>query len=460
MAVTRLMPMHINEGRSVLQCFQDRTNYAMNPKKTREGELVSSYMCVPQTAAAEFDLARRTYLTLTGRYRKDEVIAYQLRQSFKPGEITPEDANVLGCELAKRFLHGDHAYIVATHTDKSHIHNHIIFCATAVDCQHKFRNFLGSGKALGRLSDQICMEHKLSVITDPAKRDTNYDRWLGDKAKPTGRDLLRMTIDDMLQKKPDGFAALMKLLEDAGWQIKRGKQISVRAPEGKRFMRLDTLGEEYSESSLKAILAGTRPHIVKPTRRMKKVSLLIDIQAKIAQGKGSGYENWAKVFNVKQLASSMAYLSEHHIDSYEDLNARVNALVQNNDQLLGKVKAAESRMSEIAAMKKSIHDYLKTKEIYAEWKRSSWSKSFYAEHEQQLLIHKAAKKAFDGINGKLPTIKELSAEYSELLAQKQRDYAAYREARDQMRELLTVKANVDRVTEQEPDQQKEQAQHR
>ena len=449
MATTRLIAMHITKGNNAAQALADRIEYAVNPAKTESGQLVTSYACDWKTAANEFALMRSTYLHLTQRYRDGEVIAYQLRQSFKPGEITPEEANQVGCELAARFLKGNHAYVVATHTDKAHIHNHIIFCATTLDCQHKFRNFLGSGKALARLSDQICMERKLSVVGDPKTRDSNYDRWLGDKAKLTQRDQLRMAIDEMLQKKPDGFAALMKLLEEAGWSVKHGKQLSFRAPGGKKYIRMDTLGEAYSEKVLREVLDGKREHVPAQTRRMKtqKIGLMIDIQAKLQEGKGKGYENWAKKFNLKQLASSMAYLSTHGIRTYEDLSKLVDDAVKKNDELLARVQSAETRLKEIAEMKKAITNYLKTKDVYAEWKKSGYSKSFYAAHEEQIIIHKAAKKAFDGIQGKIPTIKALSAEYSTVLSEKQKAYAQYREARSNMRELLTVKANIDTVTE-------------
>ena len=448
MATTRLIAMHITKGNNAAQSLADRIDYALNPEKTEKGEYVSSFQCDPHTAANEFALMRRTYLHLTERYRDGEVIAYQLRQSFKPGEITPEEANSIGYETASRFLKGKHAFVVATHTDKAHIHNHIIFCATTLDCRHKFRNFLGSGKALARLSDQICMEHKLSVVGDPKYRDSNYDRWLGDKAKPTARDQLRTAIDEMLQKKPDGFAALMKLLEEAGWEIKHGKQLSFRAPDGKRFIRMDTLGEEYSEKMLTAALSGEHTHIPTKTRRMKqRISLLIDIQAKVQEGKGAGYENWAKKFNLKQLASSMAFISTHGIKTYEELSSRVDESVRKTDDLLAQVQSAESRLKEIGETKKAITNYLKTKDIYSEWKRTGYSKDFYAQHEEQIIIHKAAKKAFDGIQGKIPTIKALSAEYAAVLSEKQKVYAQYREARSNMRELLTVKANIDTVTE-------------
>ncbi len=449
MATTRLIAMHVTKGNDAAQSLVDRVSYALNPAKTEKGEYVSSFACDPKTAANEFAIMRSTYLRTTGRYRDGEVIAYQLRQSFKPGEVSPEEANKIGYDLADRFLKGKHAFIVATHTDKAHIHNHIIFCATTLDCKHKFRNFLGSGKALARLSDQICMEHKLSVVEDPRYRDANYDKWLGEKTKLTNRDQLRIAIDDALKKNPDGFAALINLLEEAGWEIKHGSQLSFRPPNGKRFIRMDTIGEDYSEQALKDVLAGSRTHAPFKTRRVKKqVSLLIDIQAKMQEGKGKGYENWAKVFNIKQMASSMAYLSNHGINSYEALSRLVEESIQKNDDLLSRVRSAESRLKEIADLKRSITSYLKTKETYAEWKKSGYSKAFYAEHEGEIIAHKAAKKAFDNINGKIPRIKDLTAEYGQILTQKQKDYAAYREARDQMRELMTVKANIDIVTEQ------------
>lgn len=451
MATTRLITIHISKGKSAISSFAARLDYASNPQKTEDGQLVTSFACDPMTAANEFELMRRTYLNITGRHRDGEVIAYQLRQSFKPGEVSPEDANKIGRELAGRFLKGNHAYIVATHTDKAHIHNHIIFCATTLDCQHKFRNFLGSGKALARLSDQICMEHKLSVVSNPRMHDTNYDRWQGDQAKLSMRDQLRIAIDDALKCKPDGFEALLKILEGNGWQIKRGKQPSFCGPNGKRFIRMDSLGEAYTENAICEVLDGIRIHNPYKTRRMKnQVSLLIDIQTKMQEGKGRGYENWAKVFNIKQIASSMAYLSSHNIKSYEDLTNKVDSAVQKNEALLSEVKAAEARLKEIAAIKKSIHDYLKTKDIYAEWKKTGYDKGFYAAHEQEIIIHKAAKKAFDALPGKIPTIKSLSEEYNDILIQKQKNYALYRESRDSMRELLTVKANIDMVTERHP----------
>ena len=141
LAATRLIPMRKNKGKSIGACLHNHTSYVQNPDKTEQGELVSSYQCSPLTVDEEFLLTKRLYEQTTGRSQKSDVIAYQVRQSFKPGEVTPEEANRIGYEFAERFLKGKHAFIVATHTDRAHIHNHIIYNSTALDGRKKFRNF-------------------------------------------------------------------------------------------------------------------------------------------------------------------------------------------------------------------------------------------------------------------------------------------------------------------------------
>ena len=212
MATTRLIAMHINKGKTIAQCLKARTDYVKDPDKTEQGALVTSYACAPETVDHEFLMMRDEYIAKTGRVRDDEVIVYQLRQSFKPGEITAEEANRIGYETAMRFLHGEHAFIVATHSDRAHIHNHIVLSSVALDCEHKFRNFLGSGKAFARLSDEICRENHLSVVEHKNYSGVTYDKWQGKKAKPSEREKLCMAIDEVLKQKPEGFDALMRLL--------------------------------------------------------------------------------------------------------------------------------------------------------------------------------------------------------------------------------------------------------
>ena len=184
MATTRIMPLHIGKGRTESQAISDIIDYVANPQKTDNGKLITGYGCDSRTADAEFLLAKRQYIAATGRVRgADDVIAYHVRQSFKPGEITPEEANRLGVEFAKRFTKGNHAFVVCTHIDKSHVHNHIIWSAVNADCDRKFRNFWGSTRAVRRLSDTICIENGLSIVEDPKPHGKSYNKWLGEQAK-------------------------------------------------------------------------------------------------------------------------------------------------------------------------------------------------------------------------------------------------------------------------------------
>ncbi|MDD3336332.1 MAG: relaxase/mobilization nuclease domain-containing protein [Eubacteriales bacterium] len=451
MATTRIISMHVNQGKTVAKCLADRTEYAKNPEKTRGGEMVSSYSCDAKTADAEFLFAKRQYHTLTGRAYKNDVIAYQIRQSFKSGEVTPEEANRLGYELAMRFLKGKHAFIVATHCDKKHVHNHIIFNSTTLDCQGKFRDFLGSGKAVARLSDLVCMEHHLSVIENPQRGNHSYNKWLGKQTTPSHRDLVRTAIDGALAKKPADFNAFLQLMMEAGYSVKRGAHIAFRCDAQKQSIRLRSLGVGYSEDELRAVIAGERAHM--PRKKysvtvLQKSSLLIDVEAKMRAGQGRGYQNWAKVFNLKQMAQTMAYLQEHHLLDYAELTQKVEDDSSRYNHLSTTIRGAEKRMAEIAALKTHIINYSKTRDVYAAYRKAGYSKKYLAEHEVEIILHKAAKKAFDDLGvKKLPTIKNLQAEYVELLSTKKAAYAEYRAARDEMKELLVHRANVDRILE-------------
>ena len=227
MATTRIIPMHLNKGKTLAQCLADRTEYGMNPDKTEGGALISAFACEPETAVSEFALSKREYRELTGRVQESDVIAYQVRQSFKPGEVTPEEANRIGYEFAKRFLKGRHAFLVCTHTDKKHIHNHIYWNSTALDCTRKFKNFIGSYRAVRRLSDLICAEHRLSVVENPQKHGLSYNKWRGGHDKLSNRDLLRMAIDAALEKQPKDFDALLALLKSSGYSVARKGRLSL-----------------------------------------------------------------------------------------------------------------------------------------------------------------------------------------------------------------------------------------
>ena len=452
MATTRIISMHINKGKTIAQCLKARVDYIENPEKTNGGELISSYACSPETADQEFLLARNEYMAITGRRIHNEVIAYQLRQSFKPGEVTPEEANRIGYELASRFLKGEHAFLVATHNDRRHVHNHIVFCATALDCTHKFRDILRSGKALAELSDQICTEHNLSVITEPKSKDQSYDPELVTKGEITARDTLRMSIDAALRMRPDGFDALMQLLEDAGCWIKRGAQISIKPPGGKRFIRLDTVGTEYSEKALRLTLAGKQVHIPKQARSKMphaQIELLINIEAKMRAGKGKGYERWAERHNTDVLASSMLYLIDNHISSYAELEHKIQSAVDRRTELKSAITTAQARMQEISKQKKAILVYRRTKDVYTQYRESGWSPSFYREHKADIEAHKEAQAVYSAAGGKLPTISELSAEYALLLSQKKQAGEQLSHLNDELKNLRHIKSNMDTLLDDE-----------
>ena len=453
LAATRLIALHKNKGKSVAACLKSRTDYAQNPDKTQQGELVSSYECSPLTVDEEFMLSKRQYEFATGRRQKSDVIAYQIRQSFKPGEITAEEANKVGYELAMRFTKGKYAFIVATHTDREHIHNHIIYNSTALDSTRKFRDFLLSGLAVQRLSDLICLEHQLSVIEIKPYRE-RQKRTLY-PPKESNRDKLCSVIDGiLLNEKPVDFEIFLQKLEQQGYEVKRGKHTSVKGARQKRFIRFRTLGTGYGEDEIKAVIAGEaehRPHQKQPPKE-QSFHLLVDIQAKLSEGKGEGYARWAKRYNLKEMSKTLIFLQENKIGSIEEMQERVNAATAQYHELGDSIKAAEQRMAEIAVLRAHIVNYAKTRPVYDAYRKAGYSKKFLEEHREQITLHKAAKVAFDEANlKKLPKVKELDAEYAALLSQKKAAYPAYRKARDEMQELKKAQKNVELFFVEEKD---------
>ena len=458
MAATRLIALHKNKGKSVAACLKSRTDYAQNPDKTQQGELVSSYECSPLTVDEEFMLSKRQYELVTGRRQKSDVIAYQIRQSFKPGEITAEEANKVGYELAMRFTKGKYAFIVATHTDREHIHNHIIYNSTALDSIRKFRDFLLSGLAVQRLSDLICLEHQLSVIEIKPYRE-RQKRTLY-PPKESNRDRLCGVIDTVLAEKPKDYEDFLQGLEQQGYEVKRGKYTSVKGARQKRFIRFRTLGAGYSEEELKAVIAGKTEHRPRQTQPFQEppFQLLVDIQAKLSEGKSEGYARWAKKYNLKEMSKTLIFLQEHKIGSADELNERTAAATEKYHQLGDSIKAAETRMAEIAVLKTHIINYAKTHEVYTAYRKAGYSKAFLEAHREEITLHKAAKAAFDeaGLQ-KLPKVKELDAEFAELLTKKKSAYPDYRKARNEMQELVRAQKNVERFfAEEKPAQENEQ----
>jgi len=368
MAATRLMALHIVRDRTLAESLKERMDYTEDELKTEQKRYISTYGCDIETADEEFLLSHREYHANVRDIRKKEIIAYQIRQSFKPGEITPEKANEIGYELAMRFTKGDYAFTVCTHTDKKHIHNHIVFNAISMDGKKKFRNFYYSGIALRRISDILCFENGLSII------------------------------------KPAPYAE----------RKKKG-----------RYSRT----KNYTD---------------------KKLEFIKDIESKVLTGKGRGYVNWAKKFNAKQMAKTILFLQEHKISSYEELKAITDERSSKVRQLMDSMKAKEALLAENKKYQKAIIDYGRTRKTFVAYKKSGYSKKFYAKHEAELLIYKAAEEVYKNAPGrKIPPMQELRDEYGRILAEKKAEFLEYAQIKKDMNEYLIAKKNLELLYQQE-----------
>lgn len=457
--------MHTTPGLSVGQSLKERTDYGKNPEKTEEGKLISAYECDPSTVDAEFLLWKSKYKATTGREQKtdNDVICYQLRQSFYPGEITPEEANRIGYELAMRWTKGCHQFIVTTHTDKAHIHNHIYYNSTSLDFSRKYRDFLGSGRALRKLSDTICLENGLSIVEHPKLKSQgkykHYGEWEKGRDKPpTFQQKLCAAIDAALAKEPADFPAFLSLLEQSGYEVKQRRGvISFRAPGQERFTRLraSTLGKGYGQEDIQAVIHGTAKHSVQPRR---KVNLIIDIQSRL-QGKGPGYERWAKVFNLKQMAAALAYLQENGLTEYEQLEKRAAGATEDFHKLSEQIKSTEAALHTNMELKAATVQYAKTRPVFEKYKASRYSQKFLADHETDIELYRAACSDFKRIlaGGRLPKMNALKEDGHRLSKQKKKLYAEYRRAKQEMQEVMAAKANIDYLLGYtEPGRKKEQ----
>lgn len=454
MAATRLISLHVNKGKTIAQTISDCIDYVKNPDKTNGGKFVTSYQCDPRTADTEFLLSKKQYATITGRdCGKRDVSAYHIRQSFKPGEITPEDANRIGYELALAFTKKKHQFIVATHIDKAHIHNHIIFNSTRLDCTHKFFDFLGSGRAVRRISDQLCIENGLSIIENPKSSKGHYGTWLGDQKPVTWQEKLRQTIDAVLDQKPSDLAQFTQAMKAEGYEVKQGKELSFRASNQKRFTRLRSLGEDYTYQAILERMEGKRSVVSKretnkvtTTVRTPKMNLLIDIQNSIKAKNSPGYEQWCKVFNLKQAAQTLIFLQENNLLTYEKLTEKTEQTTKNFNEILHQIKEKEKRLKEIKTLQNHISNYIRTRDVYVEYRKSGYSKKFWMEHEGEIILHKASKKTFDALGlKKLPTLKTLQTEYAMVLTETKKLYQSYHQAKENMHKISTAKSNTDRL---------------
>lgn len=434
--------------------MEERFNYGLNPKKL--GAL-SSYLCDPATAPAEFLLVKSQYQAEMGRAVERGALFFQIRQAFPPGEVTAEEANQIGYETAMRWTKGKYQFFVCTHTDKSHLHNHIYFNSTAFDRSRKFHNFIGSSFALRRLSDRVCVEHDLSVIQNPKQhskgRYLHYGQWIGEKP-PSAKQRVRLAIVEALKKQPADFPAFLRLMEETGFLVKhgRGGVISFLAPGQDKPTRLraSTLGDGFDPEDIRAMIAGERPIPELPQEApapARRVNLIIDIQERMAQGKDPAYERWAKVYNLKQMAAALQYLRENDLMDYEALAASTEKAVERFHTLSEELRQTEAELEKTSGLMAATVDYAKTRPVFDGYKAARYSKKYLSEHEAELAAYRAARATMNELldGAKLPKMADMKKSRQELAGKKKALYAEYRKAQADMRQAVAVKANIDHL---------------
>lgn len=446
MAVTKIKPIKSTLSKAL--------DYIQNPEKTDGKMLVSSFGCSYETADIEFEY------TLSQALDKGSNLAHHLIQSFEPGETTPEQAHEIGRQLADAVTKGQHEYVLTTHIDKSHIHNHVIFCAVNFVDHHKYNSNKRTYYGIRNMSDRLCREHGLSVVVPGrGSKGKSYAEYQAEKTGTSWKGKLKTAVDTLIPQVAD-FEELLSRLQAAGYEIKRGKYISCRAPGQERFTRLKTLGADYTEEALIERIAGKRTRTAKAPRAEKKgVSLLIDIENSIRVQESRGYEQWAKIHNLKQAAKTLNFLTENKIEQYTDLVSRIEEVTAASEQTSSALKDAQKRLADMALLIKNITTYQKTKPAYDAYRKAKNKEQYRTAHEGSIILHEAAAKTLKaaGISGKLPNVAALQAEYGKLQEQRETLYAVYGKLKKQVGEYDVIKRNIDSILRQdkEPEREKE-----
>ena len=441
MAVTKIKPI-----KSTLKKALD---YIQNPEKTDGKMLVSSFGCSAETADIEFGF------TLSQALDRGNNLAHHLIQSFEPGEVDYQKAHEIGKQLADAVTKGQYEYVLTTHIDKGHIHNHIIFCAVNFVDYHKYNSNKRSYYGIRNMSDRLCRENGLSVLVpEKGSKGKNYAVY---KKEKSAKAKLKLAVDTLIPQVSD-FEELLSRLQVAGYEIKRGKYVSCLVPGQERYTRLKTLGADYTEEAIKERIEGRRTRAAKAPSADRGVSLLIDIQNSINAAQSRGYEQWAKIHNLKQAAKAMNFLTEHKIEQYADLTAKIVEIQAESEQTADILKGVEKRLSDMALLIKNVSTFQKTKSAYDAYRKARNKESYRATHERDIILHEAAAKALKttGVS-KLPNLDTLQAEYEKLQAQKEALYADYGKLKKQVREYDVIKQNIDGILrqEKEPEREKE-----
>ena len=443
MAVTKIKP--------VKSTLKKALDYIQNPDKTDGKMLVSSFGCSPETADIEFEF------TIAQALNRGNNLAHHLIQSFAPGEVDYQKAHEIGKQLADAVTKGQYEYVLTTHIDKGHVHNHIIFCSVNFVDYHKYNSNERSYYGIRNMSDRLCRENGLSVVA-PQKggKGKSYAEYIAEKTGTSWKGKLKIAVDALIPQ-VSSFEELLSRLQAAGYEIKPGKYVSCRAPGQERFTRLKTLGADYTEEAIRERIEGRRTRAAKAPKRETGVSLLIDIENSIKAAQSRGYEQWAKIHNLKQAAKTLNFLTEHQISQYEDLTAKIEEVQTESEKAGDALKEVEKRLADMAVLIKNVSTFQKTKPAYDTYRKARNKDRYRAAHEGTVILHEAAAKALKAAGiSKLPNLAALQAEYEKLQEQKEALRADYGKLKKQVKEYDVIRQNIDSILRQprEPEREK------
>ena len=435
MAVTKIKP--------VKSTLKKALDYIQNPDKTDGKMLVSSFGCSPETADIEFEF------TIEQALERGNNLAHHLIQSFEPGEVDYQKAHEIGKQLADAVTKGKYEYVLTTHIDKGHVHNHIIFCAVNFVDYHKYNSNERSYYGIRNMSDRLCRENGLSVVApQKGSKGKSYAEYIAEKTGTSWKGKLKIAVDALIPQ-VSSFEELLTRLQGLGYEIKPGKYVSCRAPGQERFTRLKTLGADYTEEAIRERIEGRRTRAAKALKRETGVSLLIDIENSIKAAQSRGYEQWAKIHNLKQAAKTLNFLTEHQISRYEDLTAKITEIQTESDKAGDALKEVEKRLADMAVLIKNVSTFQKTKPAYDTYRKARNKDRYRAAHEGTVILHEAAAKALKAAGiSKLPNLAALQAEYEKLQEQKEALRADYGKLKKQVKEYDVIKQNIDSILRQ------------
>ena len=429
--------------------------YILNPEKTDEKLLVSSYGCASETAAREFEWTRK--IAEQKGMNPVRIIARHVIQSFEIGEVTPELAHEIGKQFADEILGGKYEYVLTTHIDKDHVHNHLIFNAVDFVDYHAYKSYKRIYYDMREVSDRLCKENGLSVIPPSQNKGMGYKEYTEAKCGTSWKQKLKQTIDRLVITAKD-YDDFLRLMQEAGYEIKTGKYISFRAEGQERFTRSKTIGENYTEERIKERIAGRTPRRNRKQTAPKGISLIGDIQERIRLIDSRGYEYKAKLTILKEAARTLNYLAENNLLQYADLERKVEDVHSSYDRTGKELKGVEARLREVQPLIKNISNYQRLKPVYDAFQKAKDKLSFKAKHEAELVIFEAAKSTLLAMQGdeKLPSLKSLQAEQQRLLDEQQRLYDERAKLKKEAKTIDTMKANVDAFLKPSVEQEQEQ----